>query len=244
MRGSRAINSSSRGSESGGVEVQHAEPGDGGLLDERLEEIRERAALSPTIASPMPQVLRDEVQLASALCLEELRLAHHIIERERSMFPPHQGNRTKRTSVIAPFADLQVSDMREVPGVEPHTGMRLRSGLITQQPAVLEGWNQLIDLGGPEEDVDFREGLGQLDLVPLDQAADPNDGPAPPGVLEPAGFDERIDRFLLCRIDEPAAIDHDDVRLRQVCSLASAPWSRELGQDIARYRPCSCRSPA
>ena len=56
----------------------------------------------------MRQILRDEIQLARTLQLQQLRFAHQIVQRERAMFAAHERNRTKRAAVIAPFADFQI----------------------------------------------------------------------------------------------------------------------------------------
>jgi hypothetical protein len=65
------------------VEVEHADPRQIRLGDERLEQLRQahgvrRAVGGAQIAAVVRQVLRHQVHLARALQLQELRLAHHV----------------------------------------------------------------------------------------------------------------------------------------------------------------------
>ena len=61
----------------------------------------------------MREILRDEIDLARALRLEQLRLANDLVERERAMLAAHERNRAERAAVVAAFADLEVADVRE-----------------------------------------------------------------------------------------------------------------------------------
>ena len=123
MRGSRAITSSSRGVMPERVEIEHANPRDGRLAHERLEQLGQREAVA-AVAPVVREILRDEIDLARALRLEQLRLAHDLVERERAVLAAHERNRAERAAVIAPFADLEVAHVRQVAGEEAHAGMR------------------------------------------------------------------------------------------------------------------------
>ena len=96
----------------GRVEIQHADPRDRRLAHERLEQLRQREAVA-TIAAVVREVLRDEIHLARALRLEQLRFAHDLVERERAVLAAHERNRAERAAVIAPFADLEIANVRE-----------------------------------------------------------------------------------------------------------------------------------
>jgi len=60
--------------------------------------------------------------------------------------------------------------------------------------------------------------------VTLHHAADTNDGAADTALLEPPCFDERVDGFLLRRVDEAAGVDDDDFGLGEI--------RRELGATV------------
>ncbi len=56
-----------------------------------------------------------------------------------------------------------------------------------------------------------------------------------PAVLEPPSLDQRVDRFLLGRVDEAAGVDEHDVGLVEVARCRSAPRSA----SCATYRSLS-----
>src|SRR6185437_16478845 len=99
----------------------------------------------------MREVLRDEVYLARALELEQLRLAHDFIERERAMLAAHERDRAERASVIAPLAHLEVSHVTEVAGVEPHAGVQRHRRVRVEHAALEQLGDEAVHLGGAEE---------------------------------------------------------------------------------------------
>ena len=82
------------------------------LAHERLEQLGQREAVAP-VAAVVREILRDEVHLARALRLEQLRFAHDLVERERAMLAAHERDRAERAAVVAPLAHLQVADVRQ-----------------------------------------------------------------------------------------------------------------------------------
>ena len=118
----------------------------------------------------MREVLRDQVDLARALQLEELRLAHDVIERERAMPAAHERDRAERAAVVAAFADLEVADVRQVARVEPDAGMHQRRRVV-EQSARRDFADQPVGFAGAEEEVDFGEGLAEFVGVAFDHAA-------------------------------------------------------------------------
>ena len=110
--------------------------------------------------------------------------------------------------MIAAFADLHVADVRQVAGVESHSGVQLLARLA-QQSALVELRNEPLHLGGAEEEIDLGERVDQLLLVALDHAADGDDRLAAALRLESRGLDHRVDRLLLGGVDEAAGVDDD-----------------------------------
>ena len=90
------------------------------------------------------------------------------------------------------------------------------------QPALLELRNEAIHLGRAEEEVDLGQRVDQLVLVALHHAADADDRLAASLFLETAGFDERVDRFLLGGVDEAARVHDDDVGVGHVARVLGA----------------------
>ena len=84
----------------------------------------------------MREVLRDEVHFARALGLEELCVANHFVQRERAVLSAHERDRAESASVVAPFADLEVADVRHLAGEKPDAGMH--DWLIVDEAARLE----------------------------------------------------------------------------------------------------------
>src|SRR4029079_10292358 len=107
----------------------------------------------------MREILGDEVELAHTLRLEELRLPHDVIERERAVFPAHQRDRAERASVVAPFADFEIANVAQPAGKESDTRMHRRHLIGAKQTALLELGDEAIDFGRTEKEVDFGQRL-------------------------------------------------------------------------------------
>jgi hypothetical protein len=75
------------------------------------------------------QILCHQVDLARSLRLEQLCLAHDVVQRKRPVAAPHQRNRAEGAAVITPLADLEVAYMRKVAGVHAHPRMRQNRGM-------------------------------------------------------------------------------------------------------------------
>ena len=59
----------------------------------------------------MGEILSHEIELARSLKLQELRLAHDLVEGERSVLAAHERNCAEGTAVVASLADLHVPDV-------------------------------------------------------------------------------------------------------------------------------------
>src|SRR6185437_8159502 len=59
-------------------------------------------------------------------------------------------------------------------------------------------------------------------LVTLDHAAHGDHRAARAQLLEPPRLDDRVDRLLLGRVDEPARVDHDDVGSLEIRRMPGA----------------------
>src|SRR2546430_2019052 len=73
------------------------------------------------IASVMREILRDEIQLAGSLHLEELCFTNKLAEREGAVLAAHERNGAECAAVIAPFADLHVAHVWQVASVQTHS---------------------------------------------------------------------------------------------------------------------------
>jgi len=91
-----------------------------------------------------------------------------------------------------------------------------------EETALLELRDQALDFGRPKEEIHLGQRLDQLVLVPLHHTADADDGPCLPRLFETPGFDEGVDGLLLCRIDEPAGIDEDDLGVVEIRGVFGA----------------------
>ncbi len=91
MRDSVAISSSNRRREPGRVEVEHSNPRNRRFAHERVEYVGQTELVVAAIAAVVREVLRDEIDLARSLRLEQLRFAHDVVERERPCLPRISG---------------------------------------------------------------------------------------------------------------------------------------------------------
>src|SRR6476660_5107650 len=121
----------------------------------------------------MGEILCDEVDLARALQLEQLRLANDFVKRKRTVLAAHERNCAESAAVVAPFTDLQVPDVREVSGIEPHTWMKIIAH-FPEQSSFRELRHESLHLRRAEGEIDLRECFEQLLLVSLDHAPDRN----------------------------------------------------------------------
>src|SRR5262249_43564111 len=81
------------------------------------------------------------------------------------------------------------------------------------QPCGSNGADDLRDLARTEDHVDLRNFLLQLVAIALRQATGDDEAPALTVLLVLRHLENRVDRFLLGRIDERAGIDDEDVGL-------------------------------
>jgi len=90
--------------------------------DESFQQLGKLLSVT-SIASIVGEILGDEIQLARSLQLEELCLAHDLVEREGTVPATHQWNRAEGAAVVAAFADLHVPHVRQIAGVHPDARM-------------------------------------------------------------------------------------------------------------------------
>ena len=161
--------------QAGRIHVEEPVPRHGGLPQQRLQQVGEFGAARPEVTAVVAEVLGDEVDLLRPLRLELLRLVHQARERLGAVLAAHQRDRTEGAGVVAAFGDLEITHVRRVSEELPDAGVaRDRVG---NQPALGEGRHEVVQVGESEKEIDLRNFLLQLVLVPLDQAADGNDGP-------------------------------------------------------------------
>ena len=90
------------------------------------------------------------------------------------------------------------------------------AGKIVLQPLPVQGpadhGRQASVLVDAQEQVDLGKLLQEILLIPLGQAAGDHQQAALSGFRELRHFEDRVDGFLLGGIDEPAGIDHEDIR--------------------------------
>jgi hypothetical protein len=190
----------------------------------RLPELlRAVAAVAPVVR----QVLRHEVHLARSLQLQQLRLAHHLVHRERAVLAAHERDGAERTSVIASLAHLEVADVPQVADEEPLAGVHPKG--LAEEPPLLELWQEPVYLGGAQEQVHLGQSLEQLFLVPLHHAADPDDRTAGAALLESARLHQGVDGLPLRGVDEAARVHHDHLGVAEVVGVVRAVRG-ELGE--------------
>src|SRR2546427_12152633 len=149
----------------------------------------------------MPQVLRDEVDLFCTLRLELLRFAHEPGERLGAMLAAHQRDGAEGAGVVAAFRNLQISYMRLVAEELPDSGML--GDRIGDQTPLGKLWDQMVELGEPEKEVDLGNLLLQFLLVSLNETPDGHDR-LHAAFLQLGGLEHRIDRLLFGCVDEAA----------------------------------------
>ena len=130
------------------------------------------------------------------------------------MAATHEGNRAEGACVVASFGDLEVAHVRLVSEVLPDSGVRRYR--VPKQPSLRELRHQRVQVMEAQEHVDLGHLLPQVFLVPLDEAPHCNHGLDRSVLLELGRAQDRLDRLLLGRVDEPARVDDHHVGVLDV----------------------------
>ncbi len=93
---------------------------------------------------------------------------------------------------------------------------RVRGDRIVDQATLGQLGHEVMQVGEPEEEVDLGHFRLQFLLIALHEAADRHDGLDAALFLELRRAENRVDRFLLGRVDEAAGVDQDDVGASEV----------------------------
>ena len=200
------------------VQVEDAHPGEAGHVGHRLDQVGELLPLvrglplDLQIAPVGDGVLRDEVDLAHALCDEPLHLAHHVGERSRALLAAELGDGAESAGAVAPLGDLHV-------GADLALTQRARIaradhpvGRVAHQHPLGAAGEDLLELehvARAEEVVDLAHLLGQLARVALRQAPGDDQPLAHPVLLHLGHLEDGGDGLLLRLADEAAGVDHD-----------------------------------
>ena len=114
----------------------------------------------------------------------------------------------------------------------------VRDRALAVQDRVQPGADVLVVVEAQDR-VGLRQRLGELLAVALGQAADGDDGLGLPARVLRLGVrrgDQRVDRVLLRGLDEPAGVDHRDVRavgiLDQIPAVGREPAGQLLGVHV------------
>jgi hypothetical protein len=212
--------------EPGRIQVQESDPRNGGLGHQRLEQFRETDAITP-IPSVVCEVLRDEVHLARALKLEQLRLPNDVGQRERPMPAAHQWDGAEGAAVVAALADLQVANVGKVTRIDAHS--RVIRERVPEEASLGQLRDEPIGFRGSQKEVDLGKGGGQLVLVSLHQASNRDQRLACAVGLEPSRLHNGVDRLVFRGIDETAGIHDDDVGRPEV-----ARFFRPVRQELCK----------
>ena len=94
--------------------------------------------------------------------------------------------------------------------------VRAQAGTVLFLQGFFNGGGQLFILVYAQQYVNLRQFLHQVSGIALAEAAGNDQHPAPAGLLVFGHFQDRIDRFLFRRINEPAGIYQQDIRFRRI----------------------------
>jgi hypothetical protein len=222
----------------GGVRVEQPYPKISADLPDFVEEVDERGSargvhwlpgaclLLPEVHAKIRGILADQVHLLDPVGNELPDLADDRVHGAAAVAPAHLGDHAKRTRMVATLRNFDVGG---VPGGEPEP----RGGVVgdvtrfrghqVQNRAVVrkhlpENFPGLGDLIESEEGIDLGELVGEFLGKPLGHAAADDEflAGACPQAAELVRLEDRVHRLLLGRVDKPAGIDDQDIRLRRV----------------------------
>ncbi len=250
----------------GGLQVGHAHPVQTGHRRQRRQQADQRARAARQVLAVGGGVLAHQHHLADPLPRQPRRLAQHVVRGPGDERAAERRNRAERAPAVAPRGQLQrrvglvrQPHPREVghPGVAGHRDVVDRGGPLhrrdRQQRApvdrdvrgrgvaaedVAEAGREVRVGVETEHGVGLGQALGQLRAVPLGEAAHGDDLRA--RLLRDVRRGEQgVDGVLLGLLDEPAGVDHDDVRrgvvrveVDQLPAAAVQPPRELLGVDL------------
>ena len=182
------------------------------LFDARQAvEQRRQTVLDAQIFAIRRRILANQVDLSHAALEQSLRLTHHRLKPAAAKAAPELRDDAECAGVIAALVDLDVRHMArrsEPPRRQIVIEIRRRFGSGRLEFATLAMRHDLFQFVRPQHGVDFRNLIPQLVSVALDQTTGNHQPPRPPGLLVLRHLENRVDRFLLRRIDKAARI-HD-----------------------------------
>ena len=190
-----------------------ADPVDSVDRVDRPQQLRERRAVRAAKVAPVAvDVLAEQGHLADAVGGEALDLGEQLRRRAALLPAPRRRNDAVGADAVAALRDLQprlegaLAPGRQVPGELLELEVALRGQRVAGQEL-----GELVDLPGPEGDVDEGEALEDLVLDRLRPAAADADDPLRPLRLEPLRLAEVGQEAAVGVLADRAGVEEDQV---------------------------------
>ena len=198
-----------------GIGVVDAEPAQAFDFAQGADEFFERIGIAK-IPAVIRGVLGHQADFENALGHEIFRLGDDAFDAATALAAPQFRNDTEGAGMVAAFADLKI-------GRGFGRGEQPRAVLVIEIVGVLLGLENLVssaddlgdllDIAGTQAGVYFGNIGEQFIAVAFHQAARHDELFAGPGFLHFRSFENGVNTFLLCGINESAGVHHQDIGL-------------------------------
>ena len=111
--------------------------------------------------------------------------------------------------MVTPLGNLEIAHVGSIAQVLAYT--RMRRDRIGDESAGGQLRCELVQVAEAKEEVYFGDLSTQIVAVALHQAADRNDRLHTRALFQCGGFEDRLDRLPLGRVDEPTGVHENDV---------------------------------
>jgi hypothetical protein len=216
------------------IEIEEADPAHARKVRDAPHDARECLTVVE-IPAVRDRILRHEVQLEHAGIHQPARLVHDVVGAPRPLLAADLRDHAERALAIASLRELQVR-ARAAGAHEARVGGRhdpLRR--VTDEHAIGAAGEHALELqhvARAEEMIDLGQVFLEVARVPLAQATRDDELPARPVLPVPRELEDRVDRFLLRRVDEPARVHDDDLRGARIVDVAEPRTLGDAEHDL------------
>ena len=158
-------------------------------------------------------VLADQIHFANTLPEQSRGFRHHRFEPPAPESPPILRDGAERTRMIATFGDFHVSEVfRCGENTRRFVAIKIRNQRRGSGFNAFARGHNAIQFIGANQRIHFRQLLFDLAPVALHHATGHHQTLRPPELLVLRHLQNRVDGFLLCRVNKRAGIDDNHVR--------------------------------
>ena len=159
-------------------------------------------------------ILADQIDFPDALAKKPRGFGNHRFKPAAAEIAAILRDHAKSAGMIAALGDLHVGKMaRRGQNARRQVVIEIGRGIGNRLVNSFADRDDPVDFVGPDDGIDLGHVFPDIAAVALDQAAGHDQPLRPADFLVLRHLQNRVDGFLLGRIDETAGVDDQDIRL-------------------------------